>query len=104
MNREEEILNDNGFNIPKEWSSGIYKDRYERIKITMQENAREMSIGFVEYFQSDENPYQYQYDSDDDNNGKWYNYFSEGINRHYLTTSQVYTKYLEYLQSLNTTK
>ena len=51
------------------------------------------AISFVEWFVSDNNPYPDKYSSDDDNDGKWHDSFSEGINRHYYTTEQLYQLY-----------
>lgn len=51
------------------------------------------AISFVEWFASDNNPYPDKYSSDDDNDGKWHDAFSEGINRHYYTTEQLYKIY-----------
>lgn len=55
--------------------------------------------GFALWFVSDENPYQTEYHSDDDNDGKYYDYFSEGINRHYYTMNQLIEKYFEQLNA-----
>ena len=52
-----------------------------------------LSIGFAEWVVSDNNPAPNKYNSDDDNNGKWCDAFSEGINRHYYTTEQLYQLY-----------
>ena len=46
---------------------------------------------------SDDNSYNKKYYSDDDNNGKWYDEFSEGINRHYKTTKELYNIYIQSL-------
>jgi hypothetical protein len=53
----------------------------------------EDAIGFAEWVVSDNNPAPNKYNSDDDNNGKWCDAFSEGINRHYYTTEQMYKLY-----------
>ena len=48
----------------------------------------EDAIGFAEWVVSDNNPAPNKY-----NNGKWCDAFSEGINRHYYTTEQMYKLY-----------
>lgn len=60
-----------------------------------QQQERVRSIAFAEWFFSDENSYKEVYHSDDDNDGMWYDSFSEGINRHYYTTEQLYELYLK---------
>lgn len=70
----------------EEWKL-IAEERMEVIN-----GLREDVIGFPEWKDS-EGFTKISY-SDDDNNGKWYDEFSEGINRHYLTIEQLYAKYL----------
>lgn len=59
------------------------------------EDAIGFMLKFAKWFASDDNPYQKEYNSDDDNDGKFYDYFSEGINRHYFTIEQLLLKYME---------
>lgn len=60
---------------------------------SIQEPLGEDAISFAEWVVSDNNAAPNKYNSDDDNNGKWCDAFSEGINRHYYTTEQLYQLY-----------
>lgn len=75
--------------------ANLTEGQRQSIYAAMDEYAKQESIAFVEWFASDNNPYQKQYNSDDDNDGKWYDYYSEGINRHYFTTEQLYTLFTQ---------
>lgn len=66
----------------------IFQQSYEPASHTPEQEGE--AISFAEWIVSDDNPYQKRYDSDDDNDGKWYDYFSQGINRHYFTTAELY--------------
>lgn len=59
----------------------------------LTENSKIEAVGFTEWFISDDNPYQKKYSSNDDNDGKWHDEFSEGINRHYFTMAELYNIY-----------
>lgn len=63
--------------LEKEWAEPLGED----------------AIGFAEWVVSDNNPAPNKYNSDDDNNGKWCDAFSEGINRHYYKTEELYKLY-----------
>lgn len=63
------------------------------LQLQKQIESGEDAIGFAEWVVSDNNPAPNKYNSDDDNNGKWCDAFSEGINRHYYTTEQLYQLY-----------
>lgn len=52
-------------------------------------------FGFMEWAMSDENSFNKRYSSDDDNDGKWYDEFTEGVSRHYYTTESLYQLYLK---------
>lgn len=60
--------------------------------------AKEVAIGYDEWKESE--GWTKRYNSDDDNDGKWYNEHYEGINRHYRTSQQLYQLYLNHLQSI----
>lgn len=61
--------------------------------LNKSEPLGEDAIGFAEWVVSDNNPAPNKYNSDDDNNGKWCDAFSEGINRHYYKTEELYKLY-----------
>ena len=72
----------------------VYVDMLAALKdASTVSEAGEDTIGFAEWVVSDNNPAPNKYNSDDDNNGKWCDAFSEGINRHYYTTEQLYKIY-----------
>lgn len=98
MNTEIEVMDKTIKCLALELHEVVWKDvaeKWNAVKLAAASTVSEPldAISFVEWFVSDNNPYPDKYSSDDDNDGKWHDAFSEGINRHYYTTEQLYQLY-----------
>lgn len=72
------------------------RDRNRRLGYSIAAKLwAERATWFADWMISEDNPYNKRYTSDDDNDGLWYDEFSEGTNRHYYTTEELFVKYLK---------